>query len=184
MIGSHHDAQSLLAEIQQVPMTALDQLARLYTALNNDIAQRKPICEASGRCCHFDTYGHRLYVSTLELAYFVSHTASHVPDEAKAGTVPWPALATPLTFPLPLFNNDSGFQDGCPWQIDGLCTARDARPLGCRIYFCDTTAEEWQRERYEFYHQKMTQLHITFGVPYYYMEWRMALSLISDRSAR
>jgi Fe-S-cluster containining protein len=26
----------------------------------------------------------------------------------------------------------------CPWQDDrGRCTAREARPLGCRVYFCD-----------------------------------------------
>src|SRR5262249_45409025 len=25
----------------------------------------------------------------------------------------------------------------CPFQIDGLCTARERRPLGCRVYYCD-----------------------------------------------
>ena len=28
-------------------------------------------------------------------------------------------------------------RDGCPFQVNNLCTARETRPLGCRIYFCD-----------------------------------------------
>jgi hypothetical protein len=27
--------------------------------------------------------------------------------------------------------------DFCPFQVDHLCSAREPRPLGCRIYFCD-----------------------------------------------
>src|SRR4029078_813190 len=26
---------------------------------------------------------------------------------------------------------------GCPFQVNGLCTARERRPLGCRVYYCD-----------------------------------------------
>ena len=30
----------------------------------------------------------------------------------------------------------------CPWQDGaGRCTARGARPLGCRVYFCDPSYE-------------------------------------------
>ena len=28
-------------------------------------------------------------------------------------------------------------EGGCPFQIDGLCSQRETRPLGCRVYFCD-----------------------------------------------
>ena len=31
----------------------------------------------------------------------------------------------------------------CPWQDGrGLCTAREARPLGCRVFFCDPVYQE------------------------------------------
>ena len=31
----------------------------------------------------------------------------------------------------------------CPWQDSrGHCTAREARPLGCRVYYCDPAFEE------------------------------------------
>src|SRR5262249_59389769 len=32
--------------------------------------------------------------------------------------------------------------DFCPFQKDNLCTAREPRPLGCRIYFCDPSYQE------------------------------------------
>ncbi len=32
---------------------------------------------------------------------------------------------------------------GCPWQDDrGHCTAREARPIGCRAYFCDPAFQD------------------------------------------
>ena len=33
-------------------------------------------------------------------------------------------------------------RDTCPFQVNNLCTARDARPLGCRIYFCDPAYQD------------------------------------------
>ena len=32
--------------------------------------------------------------------------------------------------------------DFCPFQKDNLCTAREPRPLGCRVYFCDPAYQE------------------------------------------
>ncbi len=32
--------------------------------------------------------------------------------------------------------------DGCPFQNEKLCTAREPRPLGCRIYFCDPNYQQ------------------------------------------
>ena len=74
-----------------------------------------PRCDSSGRCCRFTEYGHTLFISQFE-ADILLETA--------------PPYAKPVT------------RDGCPFQIDNLCTARDARPLGCRIYFCDPAYQE------------------------------------------
>jgi hypothetical protein len=49
------------------------------------------------------------------------------------------------------------------------------RPFGCRIFFCDPTAQEWQSERYEVFHAELKRLHEALGVPYFYIEWREAL---------
>lgn len=163
---------SLLPAIRAIPRQDMVSLEDIYHQLDEDIAGRKPTCVASGRCCKFETWGHRLYVSTLELAYFerVTQSEQSAAHDTDAGTA--------ITFPLPLYTHDKGFSPGCPWQIDGLCTARAARPLGCRIYFCDATAATWMHERYEHYHQSIMALHEQFQIPYRYMEWRYALALL------
>ena len=32
--------------------------------------------------------------------------------------------------------------DFCPFQKDNLCTPREPRPLGCRVYYCDPAYQE------------------------------------------
>lgn len=88
----------------------LAELQGLYAWADAEVAARAPRCEASGKCCRFREYGHRLYLCQLE--------ARHLLQTAPA----WPMPA------------DEG---GCPFQVNGLCTRRDTRPLGCRVYYCD-----------------------------------------------
>lgn len=91
-------------------------LRDLYEALGADIDRLGPSCALSGRCCRFAEYGHTLFVSAPEFALLL-------------------ADAPPPVRPL-----DGGLT--CPWQDDlGRCTARDARPLGCRVYYCDPSYE-------------------------------------------
>jgi Fe-S-cluster containining protein len=132
------------------------QLVRdLYARLQERIDQRKPICVASGRCCRFEEYGHRLYVTTIELAAFVGELQ---------------AIAAPTTTPQP---------GGCPFQIGKLCGVHAIRPFGCRVFFCDPTAEVWQTEQYEQFHTELKRLHEELAVPYFYVEWRQALAALS-----
>jgi hypothetical protein len=93
------------------------ELRELYEELDREVASLGPVCALSGRCCRFLEYGHTLFISTAEVTYLVG-------------------LAAPPSGPL-----DDGAT--CPWQDSrGHCTARDARPLGCRIYHCDPAFEE------------------------------------------
>ena len=64
---------------------------------------------------------------------------------------------------------------GCPFQLDGLCSVHTIRPFGCRVFFCDETATDWQHEQYERFHSQIKRLHEQFDVPYVYIEWRAAL---------
>jgi hypothetical protein len=92
-------------------------LRELYAELDREIASLGPACALSGRCCRFLEYGHTLFVSTAEVEFLLDHA---------------PAPSGPL---------DEGAT--CPWQDSrGHCTARLARPLGCRIYHCDPAFEE------------------------------------------
>jgi Fe-S-cluster containining protein len=90
----------------------------IYAEVDAAIAAAKPRCEGSGRCCRFTEYGHTLFLSQFE-AEILLETA--------------PQYDQPVT------------RDGCPFQVERLCTARDERPIGCRVYFCDPEFQEEQQ---------------------------------------
>lgn len=56
----------------------------------------------------------------------------------------------------------------CPYQVQGLCTARAERPLGCRVYFCDPTFQERGRSMSERYIVRLKQLHDRLGLAWEY----------------
>jgi len=91
-------------------MTLRERVLEVYAEVDAAVAAAAPRCDASGRCCRFTEYGHTLFLSQFE-ADLLLETAPHYEQ--------------PIT------------RDGCPFQVDNLCTARNERPLGCRIYFCD-----------------------------------------------
>jgi Fe-S-cluster containining protein len=144
----------------------------ILAAADADIAARRPVCRSSGRCCHFETWGHRLYVTTAEMIHFASVQG---PD-AGGGTE---SIENQKSVSLPQFFSQPN-PEGCPYQQGTLCTAREARPLGCRVYFCDENAQSWQNEVYEKYHAQLTALHERHGLPYRYIEWRTALGEIMN----
>ena len=52
---------------------AVDAALRdLYAQIDAAVAERGPTCWASGKCCKFDEFGHRLYVTGLEIAWFLN----------------------------------------------------------------------------------------------------------------
>jgi Fe-S-cluster containining protein len=132
----------------------------VYRDLAAEVEERRPVCVVSGRCCRFEEYGHRLYVTTMELAAFV-----HGLEATSRGE----ALSTSM-------NQWNGA--GCPFQISKLCGVHAIRPFGCRIYFCDPTSTRWQQDAYELFHARLKRLHEELDVPYYYVEWRQALRAI------
>jgi Fe-S-cluster containining protein len=90
------------------------------------------------------------------------------------------------TMELAAFSAARGFADpptpigaGCPFQHDKLCTVHTIRPFGCRIFFCDETSTDWQRQQYESFHAELKRLHERLGVPYFYVEWRQALRAVA-----
>ena len=126
----------------------VEAVGRVYAQLQAEIDARKPLCSASGRCCRFEEFGHRLYVTTLELAAFFR--------QVLPSSEPWDGT-------------------GCPFQTGGLCSVHLIRPFGCRVFFCDSTSEDWQHAQYERFHADLKRLHEQFDVPYRYVEWRQAL---------
>jgi len=92
-----------------------------------------PVCQLSGRCCRFKDYGHTLFLSAPEAQLLVCDA------------------------PQPPGHLDNG--ESCPWQDGrGRCTARDARPLGCRVFFCDQSFETLACELSETFLARLKQL--------------------------
>lgn len=125
------------------------EIAQIYADFERDRDVVKPRCDASGACCRFEAYGHRLFITTIEMAAFVRATQVTA-DPAWDGT-------------------------GCPYQKEGRCDAHTSRPFGCRVYFCDAATTSWQQGQYERMHERLRSLHDRHGVPYLYVEWREAL---------
>jgi Fe-S-cluster containining protein len=118
------------------------RVLELYADADREVAAAGPICIASGRCCRFKEYGHVLFVSNLE-ADVLLHEA--------------PAYAQPVS------------SDFCPFQQGTLCTAREPRPLGCRVYYCDPAYQETSHAITEKYLRRLKELAGEYGT-----EWRYA----------
>ena len=146
--------QSAVRQAQHAPGLA-ERITAIYADVQAAIDARKPRCDVSGRCCQFEKFGHLLFVTTLEFAAFA---LQRTPD-AKHGPRP----------------SDG---PGCRYQQGGLCTVHTVRPFGCRIYFCDESAQDWQQQQYEYFHTSLKQLHDELGVPYLYVEWRQGLAAL------
>ena len=157
--GSQTDLWAVWLDAAGRP-TVADALGRLFADLGADIAARKPTCWLSGRCCKFDSFGHKLYVTGLEIAWMV----------VRLDSVGRARLA----------NAELADFDGCPFQIDKLCSVHALRPLGCRVYFCDANAQQWQNAVYESFLDRLRALHEQFGLEYRYIEWRAGLAECRD----
>jgi Fe-S-cluster containining protein len=115
----------------------------LYREVDRAVAEAGPVCLASGRCCRFKEWGHVLFLSNLEADVLLDGAPGYDPD-----------AVTP---------------DFCPFQKENLCTAREHRPLGCRIYYCDPTYQVRAAEITEEYLKKLKELAGRLG-----LEWRYA----------
>ena len=137
------------------------RLEAIYAMIADQVAARTPACVASGRCCNFESYGHRLYVTGLEAAWCVHRLGDGSP---------------PLT---PGSVEDAVARGGCPFQVGGLCGVHEIKPVGCRTFFCDPTAQAWQEDLTERAHGMVREAHQRAGVAYRYMEWRALLERFS-----
>ncbi|MCC7192963.1 MAG: YkgJ family cysteine cluster protein [Phycisphaeraceae bacterium] len=135
-----------------VRLPAVHQAVRLvYDQLDIAIRTRGPVCWSSGKCCNFEAYGHRLYVTGLEIAWMLGE----IPSRPRASVV--------------------APRGGCPFQIEKLCSIHSSRPLGCRVFFCQQGTQSWQHEIYERFLSEIRVLHERLALPYQYMEWRLGL---------
>ena len=144
-------------------------LERVYADAAAAIAERGPACWASGRCCNFAKAGHKLYVTGLEAAYTIAQLpgATSPPLGGATGGSSTGTTGPIGTLHLPTLPD----AQACPFQTANLCGVHPIRPLGCRLYFCDRSAQEWQHELSERLLADIRALHDRFAVEYRYGEW-------------
>lgn len=137
-------------------------LEAVYAIIADQVEARGPACWASGRCCNFDRTGHRLYTTGLEAAYTITRLRRPLDiAEIRAAVV----------------------GGGCPFQEGNLCGVHPIRPLGCRVYFCDRSAQDWQMDLSERAIAMVRELHDRRRIAYRYAEWRSLLALLAPESA-
>jgi hypothetical protein len=117
------------------------QVLELYREVDEAVVRAGPVCVASGRCCRFKEYGHVLYLSSLEAEILLES-------------------APPYEKPV-----ETSY---CPFQCGNLCTAREQRPLGCRIFFCDPAYQETGNALTEESLIRLKQLAADAGIPWRY----------------
>jgi len=113
----------------------------MYRDVDREVAAAGPVCVASGRCCRFKEYGHTLFLSNLEADVLLRD-------------------APPYEGPVS--------SDFCPFQKGNLCTAREPRPLGCRIYYCDPKYQDTGAALSEKYLHRLKRLADEAGIPWLY----------------
>ncbi len=153
----------------------VSELERIYADVAREITERGPACWASGRCCNFEKTGHRLYTTGLEAAYTVARLGTRMkePDqEQRAGH----ARAHALTIIDVERARQAG---GCPFQERNLCGVHAIRPFGCRVYFCDRSAQEWQFDLSERGLTAIRALHDRHEIAYAYADWRVLLEAMA-----
>jgi hypothetical protein len=132
------------------------RILTLYADADAAVAAVGPRCDQSGRCCRFKEYGHTLFISNLEAEVLLD-------------------AAPPYDKPVAA--------DFCPFQVDNLCTAREPRPLGCRVYFCDPAYQEMGKAISESYLRRLKELADEFSVPWRYAPLHYFLNDAADREA-
>ena len=126
----------------------LRRLREIYRQVDAAVAELPATCLGGGACCKFDLAGHRLYVSTGELALLME---ANPIDLARCS------------------------RRRCPYQLGPRCMAREVRPLGCRTFFCGEEMTPQLHESYEHFHHLIRAAHQTHWRPYAYVELTFSL---------
>jgi Fe-S-cluster containining protein len=127
----------------------IQKVSELYGWLDEqtlNLELRIQNCNACGNCCDFDSYGHRLYVTTPELIYLAD----------KLGTLKQMTSSR------------------CPYQVDNKCSIHAHRFASCRIFFCKGNAD-LQSDLSEKTLSRLKTICSEFDLAYRYTDLKTAL---------
>jgi Fe-S-cluster containining protein len=156
-VVSDTEAWLLAAALPEVQ----SEMAAMVAEAEGAVQQRRPVCVASGNCCHFERYGHALWLTGLEVAWCLRQLPA-VPSVDRV--------------------DDAVRRGDCPFLREGKCSVHPARPLGCRAFFCDGAGQGWQEALLESWHGRVRALHERLAIPYRYDEWRRLLRAFASHA--
>lgn len=133
----------------------IEQVADVYRWLEDqrrNYAALTGRCKACGKCCDFDRFDHRLYVTSPELIFLTAH------------------LEDKNIKPMP--------DNRCPYQIDGKCSVYEYRMAGCRIFCCNGDSD-FQGKLSELALSKFKAICMEFQIPYRYTDLAGALNSLA-----
>ncbi len=145
------------------------RIVEIYDDAERSAQEARPLCLAGGHCCRFAEYGHDLFVTGLETAWFVRTAGSAAPHRRDEPD----ARASRRSLP-------QWSAGACPWLDGRLCGARIARPLGCRTFYCDPRRTAWSTSLHERLHGAIRSMHDELGIVYRYGEWLRMLGRFAD----
>jgi Fe-S-cluster containining protein len=116
-------------------------IVEVYNKLDLELARINPGCDTCGTCCHFDTFGHELYASFIEVDYILKNVE------------------------VPSFNSE---QRICPFLVEEKCSIRKYRTLGCRVFFCNPDYKDTSQEIYNKYYKMIKSIAIENQTEWYY----------------
>ena len=131
------------------------EVERIYNWLDSKIKPLNNQCAACGKCCNFESFGHKLFVTTPELLYFSRNVKN----------------AKPM------------LTQSCPYLENGKCSVRNYRFAECRIFFCKSARgcltaadKDLQNKLSEQALEKFKSLCNKFNFPYRYIDLMTALN--------
>lgn len=128
------------------PTELTKRVSDIYDWLEAQLEEHRNLagtCRACGKCCDFDTYDHRLFVTQPEIEYL----------KAKIGS-----------------DNIKPMTDGrCPYNAGGNCTIYENRFTACRIFCCGGN-KDFQSRLSEKVIGRLKNLCDEFEIPYRYVD--------------
>jgi Fe-S-cluster containining protein len=138
-----------------------DEVKKIYDWLDSTIKPLNNKCDACGKCCNFDSFGHKLFITTPELLYFMQNVTSGnvISSEGLKEAEVEKSIKKKV----------------CPYLKDEKCTVRNFRFAGCRIFFCKED-KNLQNKLSEETIEKFKALCDKFNLPYRYVDFASAVN--------
>lgn len=141
---------------RKVNSQVLARVVRVYKWVDTQLHQAGDLagaCDICGKCCDFDSFDHRLFVTPPELMYLTANLDGERLKQMPTGR--------------------------CPYNDGGKCRVYEHRFAGCRI-FCCKGDKDFQSRLSESALKEFKSICTEFSVPYRYADLATALNSIAE----